>query len=192
MSAGTPPKAGIPLIDRLPSDRRNELILIGREALCRFGYAYQQVFDDHLALFDYLAARGATAVMIGRMLSEVGVAREDGTPLPAGTVSSALSRARERAASRPNAPQHAPAVSGMHMQVPARAGNALRDPADQRRGARSSAALPGLSASRPPAASPHFPEIRPSPNSPAATQVPAVTRRSAALLEKLRSKQDDD
>ena len=77
MSAGTPPKAGKALIDRLPPDRRNELIMIGRDALGRFGYAFQEVFDGHLALFDYLAARGATAVMIGRMLSEVGITRED-------------------------------------------------------------------------------------------------------------------
>ncbi|WMT76534.1 hypothetical protein [Bradyrhizobium sp. Ash2021] len=192
MSAGTPPKAGKALIDRLPPDRRNELIMIGREALGRFGYAFQEVFDGHLALFDYLAARGATAVMVGRMLAEVGIAREDGTPLPAGTVSSALSRARERAVPHPDAPLHAPARPGMHMQVPAKAGNALQHPGDQRSEVRSPAALPGRSASPPPAASPHFPEIRLSPNSPAATQVPAVTRRSAALLEKLRSKQDDD
>jgi hypothetical protein len=192
MSAGTPPKAGKALIDRLPPDRRNELIMIGRDALGRFGYAFQGVFDGHLALFDYLAARGATAVMIGRMLSEVGITREDGTPLPAGTVSSALSRARERAASRLDAPLHAPAVSGMHMQVPARAGNAPQDSAERRSEAGFPAALPGPSASPPPAASPYVPEIRPSPNSPATTQVPAVTRRSAALLEKLRSQQDDD
>src|SRR4051812_49033267 len=112
MSTGTPPRARIPMIDRLPQDRRNEMIMIGREARCRFGYAFQEVFDHHLALFDYLAARGATAVMIGRMLSEVGIAREDGTPLPPGTVSSALSRARERAGQRPDQPLPAPAVSG--------------------------------------------------------------------------------
>ncbi|WP_426436962.1 hypothetical protein [Bradyrhizobium genosp. P] len=190
MSAGTPNKAGIPLIDHLPSDRRDEIILIGREARSRFGYAFQEVFDHHLALFDYLAGRGATAVMIGRMLREVGIARQDGTPLPAGTVSSALSRARERAA-RPGAPVHAPAVCGMDMQVPARAGNDLHAPADRRREAGLPAPPSGRPASPPPAPS-HFPEIRPSPNSPATTQVPAVTRRSAELLERLRSKQDDD
>jgi hypothetical protein len=106
------------------------------------------------------------------MLSEVGIARADGTALPPGTVSSALSRARERATSHPDA--HTPAVSGMHMQVAARAGNALQDPADRRSEIEFPAALPGRSASPPPAASPHFPEIRQSPNSPAAIQVPAV------------------
>ncbi|MBB4366771.1 hypothetical protein GGD65_007845 [Bradyrhizobium sp. CIR18] len=172
MSVGTPRKAGKPLIDRLPQDRRNELITIGREALCRFGYAYQQVFDDHLALFDYLAARGATAVMIGRMLAEVGIAREDGSPLPPGTVSSALSRARERAAPRLDAPLHAPAAFGRDMQVPTRPGNALQYPADRRSEAGFPSSFQGRSASPQPA-SPHFPEIRPSPNSPATTQVPA-------------------
>jgi len=181
MSVGTPLRAGKALIDRLPQERRNELIMIGREALARFGYVFQDVFDGHLALFDYLAARGATAVMIGRMLAEVGIAREDGTPLPAGTVSSALSRARERAARRPDATLHAPAASGMDMQVPAMAGREAGFPTP----------LPERSASPPPAA-PHLADIRPSPNSPATTQVPAVTRRSAALLETLRSKQNDD
>ncbi|MGY4466991.1 hypothetical protein ACVWWK_002673 [Bradyrhizobium sp. LB9.1b] len=191
MSAGTPPIAGIPLVDRLPSDRRNEMIMIGREARGRFAYAFQEVFDDHLALFDYLAARGATAVMIGRMLSEVGIAREDGTPLPAGTVSSALSRARERAAARPDAPLHAPAVSRIDMQVHARAGSPLHERADRDTGGstRESAAVPNAPR---PLASIQFPEIRPSPNSPAAMRVPAETSRAAALLAQLRSKQDDD
>ncbi|WP_128946130.1 hypothetical protein [Bradyrhizobium zhanjiangense] len=191
MSAGTPPKAGIPLIDRLPPDRRNELIMIGREALCRFGYAYQEVFDDHLDLFDYLAARGATAVMIGRMLSEVGIAREDGTPLPAGTVSSALSRARERAVARPGVPLHTPAMSGRDMQVPARAGTDRHGLADWDTGGGPSetAAFPKPSRSL---AAAQFHEIRRSPNSPAATRVPAETSRAAALLAQLRSKQDDE
>lgn len=192
MSAGTSPKAGIPLIDRLPHDRRNELIMIGREALCRFAYAYQQVFDEHLGLFDYLAARGATAVVIAKMLAEVGIAREDGSPLPAGTVSSALSRARERAALRPATPLHSPAVPCMDMQAPARTSSALHRPADAETSGslRQTPAFP--TKLRPSTTTQQFPEIRPSPNSPPTTTVPAETSRAAALLEQLRSKKDDD
>lgn len=125
MSAATPPHAGRPLIDRLSEDKRNELIAIGREALRRFGYAYQQVFDDHLQIFTFLAARGATATMIGQMLAEVGIARKNGSALPAGTVSSALSRARERAQQR-GAPLHIPAQPGMAVQVAASTGAAAQ------------------------------------------------------------------
>lgn len=34
------------------------MIVIGTEVLGRFSYAFQDVFDRHLSLFDYLAARG--------------------------------------------------------------------------------------------------------------------------------------
>ena len=159
MSAGTPPKAGKALIDRLPPDRRNELIMIGRDALGRFGYAFQEG-----------SRRPPCPVRLPRRPGrQGGHDRPDVVrgrhhpggrhPLPAGTASSALSRARERAASRLDARLHAPAVSGMHMQVPARAGNALQDPADQRSEAGFPAALPGPSASPPPAASPYVPEF---------------------------------
>jgi hypothetical protein len=79
MSARKPPYADKALIDRLPQDKRNELISIGREAMQRFGFAYQQVFDANLQIFEYLATRGATATMIGKMLAEAGIVREDGT-----------------------------------------------------------------------------------------------------------------
>ncbi|MGM4903449.1 hypothetical protein AB8B21_31510 [Tardiphaga sp. 866_E4_N2_1] len=191
MNAGAPRKIPNSLIDRLPRDRRDELIMIGRDALGRFGYAFQDVFDDHLAVFEYLAGRGATAVMIGEMLAEVGIARNDGTPLPAGTVSSAMSRARERAEIRSEAPLHAPARAGMFAHSSAEACDPLHDPADLGREAESAEHQQRSSTHAAPN-SLQFADIRRPLNSPVTTQVPTLTRRSAALLEQLRSKQNDD
>jgi len=174
------------LIDRLPQDRRNEMIAIGREAQCRFGYAYQDLFDTHLPLFQFLADMGATATMIGMMLREVGIAREDGTALPQGTVSSAMSRARERHAARQSKDFRPPAAPpGTDMQVAAVGGKAVHEPAD--RGTTTGAIITGMA---PPAPAPsHSPgqlsQIRPSPKPSA--QLPTATRRAAARLQQLRS-----
>jgi hypothetical protein len=191
MSDVTPSRSGKPLIDRLPEDKRNELIAIGREALRRFGYSYQQVFDHHLEIFAFLAARGATATMIGQMLGEVGIVRKDGSALPAGTVSSALSRARERAPQHSGIPLHVPAPPGTPMQVAASTGTNLQSHAARFNDARSPTADPRPAVPPMPVRSQSFPQIRPSPNAPAGTQMPATTRRAAALLEQLRSKDDD-
>ena len=191
MSAKSHPHAGKALIDRLPQDRRDDLIQIGREALQRFSYAYQQVFDEHLHIFEFLAAQGATATMIGKILAEVGRVREDDTALPAGTVSSALSRARERATRRPDVPRHGPAQAGMDMPAPASPGNALHHHADQRKSTHASSSGPQPSTPMPPGWPHPLPAIRPSPNPSAGTQLPAATSRAAALLEQLRSDQDD-
>jgi hypothetical protein len=180
------------LVDRLSQDKRNELIAIGREALRRFGYAYQHVFDAHLQLFEFLAHEGATATMIGQMLSEVGIVREDGTALPPGTVSSAMSRARERhAAQQSQALRPAPASPCADMQVAADGGNAVHAPAD--RGTTTGAITAGVAPSAPvPSRSPAQPsQIRPSPKPSADTQLPTATRRAAALLEQLRSDHDE-
>jgi hypothetical protein len=191
MSARKPPYADKALIDRLPQDKRNELISIGREAMQRFGFAYQQVFDANLQIFEYLATRGATATMIGKMLAEAGIVREDGTALPPGTVSSAMSRARERTAQRPDVLLQAPASAGTNMQVPASAGNGLHGHAGHCMAARASAVGTEPSAPVPSGLPPQLPAIRPSPNPSAATRLPTATRRAAALLEQLRSDQDD-
>jgi hypothetical protein len=188
MSAETPPPAGKPLIDRLPQHKQDELIAIGREALRRFGYAYQQVFDEHLQIFTFLAAQGATATMIGKMLAEVGIVRKDGSALPAGTVSSALSRARERAVQYQCESLRVPAQTGMNMQVTAGTGTSH---ADHRNHTPTSGAAPKFSATQMPVPLQPFPEIRPSPNAPVGMQLPATTRRAAALLEQLRSQEDD-
>ena len=178
------------LIDRLAEDKRNEMITIGREALRRFGYAYQHVFDLHLPLFEFLADEGATATMIGKMLSEVGITREDGSALPQGTVSSAMSRARERhAAQQSKDHRPAPAPSGTGMQVAAVGGNTMHVPAD--RGTTPGAIMTGMA---PPAPAPsrapaQLSQIRPSPKPSA--QIPTATRHAVARLEQLRSDPDE-
>ena len=180
------------LIDRLSQDKRNELIAIGQAALRRFGYAYQHVFDAHLQLFEFLAHEGATATMIGKMLSEVGIVRNDGTALPPGTVSSAMSRARERrTAQHSKDPGPAPARPDVDMQVAAEGGNTLRAPAD--RCTTTGAIAAGLEPSAPvPSRSPpELSRIRTSPNPSAHAQLPTATRRAAALLEQLRSDHDE-
>lgn len=174
------------LIDRLSQDKRDEMITIGREALRRFGYAYQQVFDTHLQLFEFLAREGATAAMIGQMLSEVGIVREDGTALPPGTVSSALSRARERrAAEQSKDPRPAPARSDADMRLAADDGNTMQAPSD--RGTTPGTITAGMAPSAPAPSRPpaRLSPIRSSPKPSA--QLPTATRRAAALLEQLRT-----
>lgn len=178
------------LIDRLARDKRDEMIAIGREALCRFAYAYQDIFDLHLPLFEFLADRGATAAMIGKMLHEVGITRDDGTALPQGTVSSAMSRARERRAAQPSKDHRpAPAPPGTDMQVSAVGGNSMQIAAD---GSTTTSAIMAGTTPPPPAPSRsrvQLWQIRPLPKPSA--QLPTATRRAAALLEQLRSDPDE-
>jgi hypothetical protein len=193
MSGGRPcrPVAGA-LLDRLPRKERDRLILIGRQGRGIFErFDFQRIVETDLNLFEYLVDAGATATMIGQLLAEVGIVRADRSPLPPGTVSSALSRARERSARVNPAPIHAAAGGGMHMLPPAASGRApqanaaigmpLQGPA---------APLPGSPGP------PHTSErrdspIRPPPNGPAGLDLPVQTRRAAALLESLRSNEDE-
>jgi len=99
-----------------------------------FARAFQRVFDENLAIFEYLVGQGATAAVTGQLLAEVGIVRDDGTALPEGTVTSALSRARERAARAPMSTQPVPAATGRDMPVNAVDRNAVQGPA--RRGIR--------------------------------------------------------
>jgi len=191
MSAVPPFRSAKPLINRLPEHERNELIGIGREALRRFNYHYQQVFDDHLEIFTFLAAQGATASMIGQILAEAGIVRKDGSALPAGTVSSALSRARERAAQHSGVSLHVPAPLGKPMQVAAGTGTTLQSHAVPCGDARPTTADPRPAAPPMQVKPQPLPRIRPSPSAPAGSQMPASTRRAAALLEELRSRNDD-
>lgn len=180
------------LLDRLPPEPRQRLLQLGSEGRGVFGVAcFQSIFETHFSLFEYLATAGATAVMIGQLLAEVGIARPDGTPLPAGTVSSALSRARERAARAP-AMRRCPAETGMDMQVAAEACNATQ--ANAALGAGLIQSLlnrpPLQDAPTPPRANS---SLRPMPNGPpAGFDLPADTRRSAALLAQIRSSNDED
>jgi hypothetical protein len=179
------------LVDRLPPEPRERLLQIGREGRGIFGAArFQSIFETHLSLFEYLASAGATAVQVGHLLAAVGITRDDGTPLPAGTVSSALSRARERAARAAASVRQPPAEPGMDVQVTAAACKDL-----QRTAGVSNAAVecpPSRSSFQ------HAPtlergdsSLRLPPNGPAGFDLPATTRRTAALLEQLRSENDE-
>jgi D-serine deaminase-like pyridoxal phosphate-dependent protein len=118
------------VVDRLPPEPRERLLQIGREGRGIFGSArFQSIFEAHLSFFEYLTSAGATAVQIGRLLAAVGVTRDDGTPLPAGTVTSALSRARERASRAARLVRHPGAGAGMDMQVTAATCMGLQRPA---------------------------------------------------------------
>ncbi|TYL81650.1 hypothetical protein [Bradyrhizobium cytisi] len=180
------------LLDRLPPEPRQRLLQIGSEGRGVFGVTrFQSIFEANFSLFDYLAAAGATAVMIGSLLAEVGIVREDGTPLPPGTVTSALSRARERAA-------RAPAMR----QIPAVPGRDLQAAAEPCRTPQASAAL-GEATVQSPLNRPPLQDARtltransslrhPLNGSSAGFDLPTNTRRSAALLGQLRSEDDED
>lgn len=177
------------LLDRLPPEPRQRLMQIGSEGRGVFGLTrFQSIFEGHLGLFEYLATAGATAVMIGQLLAEVGIAREDGTPLPPGTVSSALSRARERAARTPVLRQST-AGSGMDMQAPAEPCNQLQDTAAPGR----TWPLDDTLVQNAPVPVRATSSFRPSPNgSPGGFGLPAETRRAAARLAEIRSLNDED
>jgi hypothetical protein len=191
MSEATFPPTGR-LLDRLPSEPRQRLLLIGSEGRGVFGVAcFQSIFQAHVSLFEYLAAAGATAVMIGQLLAEVGITRADGTPLPPGTVSSALSRARERTARTPVLRQ-LPGQTGMGLQVAAEPCSDLQASASLGRATIQSPpnTLPVQDA---PTSRRVTSSLRSSPNgSPAGFDLPADTRRTAALLAQIRSLNDED
>ena len=191
MSDRTSIRSGKPLLDRLPRPQRDALIGIGRQGRGLFGRAFQCVFDENLPIFDFLVAQGATAAVVGRLLAEVGIARADGTALPEGTVTSALSRARERAGRAPAL--HAAAATGRGMQPDAGDCRAMQASS----GAPVRAPNPGRAQSRPPSdPHPRPPRgghgLRPMPGEPTAGfGLPEHTRRAAALLENLRSEKDE-
>lgn len=130
------------LLATLPEPTQARLRQIGAAHRTEFGTCrrYQAAFDQHLAFFEALIARGADHRIIGLLLAEVGIARADGSALPLGTVSAALSRARERAAATPgsgdppvrSAPQEA---AGQRRVVPETAGSrrAMQEPAGHRK-----------------------------------------------------------
>ncbi len=174
------------MFNRLPPELREELITLGRRAKNMFGrIRFQDVFDQNLQLFERLAANGATAADIGEVLAAAGVTRKDGMVLPEGTVTSALSRARERAGRRTTTS----AGPCMPLPSPAPACNALQSGEETR----SSGGLPRRPpVQHPPAPMPGLSSVRTSPNGPAGFVLPAHARRTAALLHKIRSENDED
>lgn len=162
------------LLAALPGAAQARLRAIGGTHRTEFGTCrhYQAAVDEHIAFFDELVARGASHLVLGKLLAEVGIARPDGSPLPLGTISGALSRARERAA------------------VPAAARPPLQDPTGPHRGAqepagpRKTAQAPtGPARARPRTTGRGRPAAKPSPAEDAS---PAV-QRTADILNKLRS-----
>lgn len=193
-----------PLLPRLPAPVQARLRQIGQGARDLFGELrhIQEVFDAEVAFLDALAAGGATHAMLGQLMAEVGISRADGTPLPTGTVSGGLSRARERAAGG----RAAPPASGIILQGPAQPGSVLPHPAGHGtpmpKPARHKRPLPAAAGRRPPAASGDAGPTRattaiaqPANAAEAEFTVPpandrtaARNQRAAAILNQIRSK----
>jgi hypothetical protein len=125
-------------LERLPTEQRDVLIGVGRGARGLFGTAAtQRIFDENLELFERLYRAGASHSIVSQILHDIGVRRDDGSPLPVGTVSSAVSRARLRAiataaaagarpvAAVPGSSRQAAADGGMPRQRPAGPGNTM-------------------------------------------------------------------
>jgi hypothetical protein len=161
------------LLQRLSPSDRDRLIEIGEQSSTAFGpLPIQALFDRQLSFIESLVDAGATAAMLCRLLAEVGVTRVDGSKLTEGTISSALSRARARL-------QPGPVVS---LASPLALAGSCRDPQEP---AGSCSAMPHPSTR----ASPQISSIGPPP---AGTPAPLApnTRRSAALLEFIRSQDE--
>jgi hypothetical protein len=178
------------LFNRLPRHLRDELITVGRRSRNLFGrIRIQKIFDENLLLFEKLIANGATASELCKLLAGAGITRTDGAPLPEGTVTSALSRARERVdrdgavlqPALPCAPLQGPAPPCNDLQSTAGSAETLANGLLQRRALQS-----------PPALTPGDSSVRPVPNGPAGFDLPAHARRAAALLAEIRSENDED
>jgi hypothetical protein len=201
------------LFARLPPATRDRLQAIGREARDPVGDArdYQNAFDRHVGFLDELVDAGLTHDKLAAVLAAVGIHRGDGTPLTRGTISSALCRARLRAATvqgraAPAAtadPLQDAAVSGDALHPASLTGGLLPRPAAARSVMQEPAApnrRPGRCARRltPPSRQPHSDSATdalapgadldgtiPEPSDHTAA---AANRRAAALLQQLRSK----
>jgi hypothetical protein len=185
------PTLGKKWLDRLPGAERDALIGIGRRGRGLFGRArFQRIFDENLTMFEHLAGLGATAAIISQLLEAVGIVRDDGTALPEGTVSSALSRARERAGRGAAPALLTPAGTGREMQAVAGDRRSLQANAGGTIGPAVQPSLPSFNIQAAPVRGDH--RFRPTPKEPAAgSGLPEHTRRAAALLEDLRSEQDE-
>jgi hypothetical protein len=85
-------------IARLPVDLQAALIQIRSVGRGLFGHRdTQSIFDNNLASLERLYQIGASHFDVSQVLHDIGITRADGEPLSAGTVSSAMSRARRAA-----------------------------------------------------------------------------------------------
>jgi hypothetical protein len=203
-------------LERLPTELRELFIGLGRSARGVFGQRdTQSVFDENIDLIERLYQTGATHPIVAEILTDVGVTSSDGGPLPAGTVSSAVSRSRQRALLQQAAGLAAPgiarpvaAVPGRPLQANAERGSVWQQPAMQRNRAASDAGsgrivAPGAqsapntdAAGRPGGARPMRVAASTDPPMPpssdlAATRVPKA-RNSAEILNRLRSASDGE
>jgi hypothetical protein len=168
------------LLGRLPEPIRARLRAVGAGHRTILGRRrdFQTAFDENIGLLDELIASGASHAELGLLLAEAGIARADGTPLPLGTISGALSRARERAAAaRPAgdaaAPVAAPAAAAPPPQDPAGSGSAV----PERAGHRTTLQRPAVDR-----------RDLPHPADQSRHRGDDRTRRAAALLNSLRSR----
>jgi len=192
------PVGNSPLLACLPQPLQARLRSIARDHCTAFGTprAFQTIFDENVEVFDHLCSHfGASHALLGLLLAEAGVRRADGSPIPLGTVSAALCRARERASARldpgviarrqASAAEadellHAPAGSAERLQAPAGDDEALHPPAHDR----ISLQAPRETRRRPPPDV--FRPVAPAPAGLSGEESQAATRRAASVLAKLR------
>ena len=193
------PAGTSPLLACLPQPLQARLRNIARDHCTAFGTprAYQTIFDENVEVFDHLCSHyGASHALLGLLLAEAGVRRADGTPIPLGTISAALCRARERAtaarlgagvaanhqAFAAGADQllHAPAGGNEHLQAPAGGDGVLHLPGQDR----VSLQGPPEARRRPPPDV--FRPVAPPPAGLSGEESQAATRRAASVLAKLR------
>ena len=94
-----PTTASLPSVVRLPSELQASVAQIAAAGRGPYGHTTtQDIFDRHLTTFEEIYRIGAQHPDVCELLFEIGIRREDGARLDIGTVSSALSRARLKAA----------------------------------------------------------------------------------------------
>jgi hypothetical protein len=148
-----------PSLARLPEDLQAALTAIGAAGRGLFGNRNtQSIFDANLPTFERLYSFGASHLDVAAILHGIGITRADGEPLSAGTVSSALSRARRAAARKPVRPRGAdrsPRTPRLALPIGTAKGAAAEGPGAQLRTAVSSTARP-----------PHVPSVPEQPDPP--------------------------
>ncbi len=201
-----------PPLDYLTTELRDLMIDLGRGARGAFGTRdTQAIFDENLEVIERLYQAGASHAIVSEILKDIGVTASGGSPLPTGTISSAISRSRQRAVLRLAAPGIArpvAAVPGSPLQATADRGSVPQhfamqrnSPASNAGGARNvpagaqtapnhdAAARAGAAKPMPAAASTYNPQ-------PSSTDVAATrgteARNSAEILNKLRSASDGE
>jgi hypothetical protein len=86
-------------VGRLPSELQASVAQIAAAGRGPYGHTpTQEIFDRHLTTFEEIYHIGAQHADVCELLYEIGIRREDGARLDIGTVSSAVSRARTKAA----------------------------------------------------------------------------------------------